>query len=327
MPELPRLDRHLAQRLEEKKQRLDRYRPLAPHLVQRLHEDLRILLTYHSNAIEGNTLSLRETQMVIEHGMTIGSHPLREYLEASNHAAAIDHLTTLVDAAQPLRQDDILRLHHLVMDRILPDAGHWRTIPVSIRGATFVPPPAAQVPRLMTEWLEWVNGHEGQRYEPVMRAAIAHHGFEAVHPFVDGNGRCGRLLLNLMLMRAGYPPALLLRDWRDGYLLALDNANTGTYRSLGNLIGRSVEAVLDRYLEICDQDAEQSTYMRLADLAPGTPYRAEYLAHLIRKGRLAGKKIQGVWYSTVAAIAQYESAVASGLAPRGRPPHTTHDED
>ena len=78
----------------------------------------------------------------------------------------------------------------------------------------------------MRDWVDWVNGEEAQRYEPIMRAAIAHHGFEAVHPFEDGNGRCGRLLLNLMLMRDGYPPALLLRDWRDGYLIALDAANT-----------------------------------------------------------------------------------------------------
>jgi Fic family protein len=116
--DLPRLDRHLARRLLEKKQRLDRYRPLPPHLVTRLHEDLRILLTYHSNAIEGNTLTLRETQLVIDHGMTVGGHPLREYLEAANHAAALDYLTTLIDMPEPIGRADILKLHRLVMDRI-----------------------------------------------------------------------------------------------------------------------------------------------------------------------------------------------------------------
>jgi Fic family protein len=317
--DLPRLDRHLARRLLEKKQRLDRYRPLPPHLVHRLHDDLRILLTYHSNAIEGNTLTLRETQLVIDHGMTVGGHALREYLEASNHAAALDYLTTLIDKPEPISRADILKLHSLVMDRILSDAGSWRAIPVSIRGANFVPPPARQVPRLMQEWLDWVNGAEAQRYEPIMRAAIAHHGFEAVHPFEDGNGRCGRLLLNLMLMRDGYPPALLLREWRDGYLIALDAANSGNYRPLGNLIGRSVESVLDRYLEVCDQEAASAEYLPLAELAEGTPYQADYLAHLIRKGRLAGKKVNRTWHSTRAALAQYEADVAAGLAPRGRP--------
>ncbi len=321
--DLPRLDRHLARRLLEKKQRLDRYRPLPSHLVQRLHDDLRILLTYHSNAIEGNTLTLRETQLVIDHGMTVGGHSLREYLEASNHAAALDYLTTLIDTPEPISSADILKLHSLVMSRILSDAGSWRAIPVSIRGANFIPPPAAQVPQLMRDWVDWVNSEEAQRYEPVMRAAIAHHGFEAVHPFEDGNGRCGRLLLNLMLMRAGYPPALLLRDWRDGYLIALDAANTGNYRPLGNLIGRSVESVLDRYLEVCDQEAAHAEYLSLAELADGTPYQADYLAHLIRKGRLAGKKVNRVWHSTRAALAQYEADVAAGLAPRGRPPRSS----
>jgi Fic family protein len=321
--DLPRLDRHLARRLLEKKQRLDRYRPLPSHLVQRLHDDLRILLTYHSNAIEGNTLTLRETQLVIDHGMTVGGHSLREYLEASNHAAALDYLTTLIDRPELISRTDILKLHSLIMDRILSDAGSWRTIPVSIRGANFVPPPAREVPRLMREWLDWVNGEEAQRYEPIMRAAIAHHGFEAVHPFEDGNGRSGRLLLNLMLMRDGYPPALLLREWRDGYLIALDAANSGNYRPLGNLIGRSVESVLDRYLEVCDQEAASAEYLPLAELVESTPYSADYLAHLIRKGRLAGKKVNGKWHSTQAALAQYEADVAAGIAPRGRPSRST----
>ena len=174
----------------------------------------------------------------------------------------------------------------------------------------------------MRDWVDWVNGEEAQRYEPIMRAAIAHHGFEAVHPFEDGNGRCGRLLLNLMLMRDGYPPALLLREWRDGYLIALDAANTGNYRPLGNLIGRSVESVLDRYLEVCDQEAATAEYLPLPELAAGTRYQADYLAHLIRKGRLAGKKVNGKWHSTRAALEQYEADVAARVAPRGRPPRS-----
>src|SRR6266498_5982495 len=107
----PRMDPRLAQRLAEKKAELDRHRPLTPATVRYINEQLRILLTYHSNAIEGNTLSLRETQLVIEHGMTVGGHSLREYLEASNHAAALDYLTTLIDAPEPISRADILQLH------------------------------------------------------------------------------------------------------------------------------------------------------------------------------------------------------------------------
>lgn len=98
----PRLDLRLARRLAEKKAQLDRYRPLSPHVVRRLHDDLRVLLTYHSNALEGNTLSLQETQLVIEYGLTVGGHSLREYLEATNHAAAFAELVQLADATTPL---------------------------------------------------------------------------------------------------------------------------------------------------------------------------------------------------------------------------------
>src|SRR2546430_12201899 len=246
----PRLDPRLARRLARKKTQLDCYRPLPQETVRRLNDDLRVFLTYHSNAIEVNTLSLRETQMVIEYGVTIDGHPLREYLEATNHAEAYSYMITLVEKRTPITHETILTLHSMVMDKILEPKGLFRTAPVYIRGANMTPPLASQVESLMREWVVWIDG-EGKDYEPVIRAAIAHHGFEAVHPFTDGNGRVGRLLLNLMLMREGYPPALLLRDWRIRYIQALDTANTGSYTPLANLIGQAVEEGLDLYLGAC----------------------------------------------------------------------------
>lgn len=313
----PRLDPRLARRLAEKKAQLDRYRPLRPHVVRRLHDDLRVLLTYHSNAIEGNTLSLRETQLVIEYGLTVGGHSLREYLEATNHAAAFAELVQLADTALPITIDTILRLHHLVMQQILPQAGQWRTVPVAIRGVALVPPAASRVPQLMAEWVAWVNG-PGQAYDPILRAAIAHHGFEAVHPFEDGNGRVGRLLLNLLLMRDGYTPALLLRDWRVSYMQGLAAADRGQYTPLANLVGRAVEQGLDRYLAVCAAEPE-SEYLLLASLAERTGYDRAHLGWLIRQGRLAAEKRGGRWYSTVDAVAQYAQDVAQGRFPAGRP--------
>jgi len=185
-------------------------------------------------------------------------------------------------------------------------------------GARLTPPSAARVPNLMKEWVEWMEG-PGLRYEPIVRAAIAHHGFEAVHPFEDGNGRTGRLLLNLMLMRTGYPPALLLRDWRVGYIQGLAQADTGNYRPLANLIGRAVEGGLDLYLGACvaEEDAE---YLPLSDLAQLTGYAAAHLGWLIRQGRLEAVKRGGRWYSTLAAVERYRQAVESGMVPKGRPP-------
>ncbi len=181
----------------------------------------------------------------------------------------------------------------------------------------------------MATWLEWLDG-DGLQYEPVVRAALAHHAFEAIHPFVDGNGRVGRLLLNLLLMRSGYPPALLLRDWRGAYLRGLQQADAGRYNPLANLIGRAVEGGLDLYLEVCSvppsgQDSHQGhnieyrDYRPLSELARGTDYSVNYLGLLARKGQIDAVKRGGRWYSTRAAIEQYRDEVAHNPLPGGRP--------
>src|SRR5829696_5245906 len=145
------LDVRLARRLAAKKARLDRYRPLPPDVVRQLAEDLRLQLTYHSNAIEGNTLTLQETRIVLEAGVTIGGHPLREHLEATNHAAAFDHLMSLVDLLTPfgLDLDIVLYLHQIVMRGNDPGAGRFRQRAVYIRGTPVTPPPPEAVPDMV----------------------------------------------------------------------------------------------------------------------------------------------------------------------------------
>ena len=312
-----RLDPRLAARLAEKKARLDQLRPLPPAVVQRLADDMRVLLTYHSNAIEGNTLTLYETRMVIEEGVTISGQPLRYYLEARNHAEALDAVQALADASDPISADTVLQLHRLMMDDVLPDAGRWRVGYVHIRGATYTPPHPRVVPQLMTDWAEWLEG-DGLAYEPVLRAGLAHVTFEAIHPFSDGNGRVGRLLLNLMLLRAGYPPALLPQEWRSGYMHGLHQAQTsGSYAPICNLIGRAVEQALDRYLESIE--ASDAIPLKLSELAERTGYGADYLGWLLRAGRIAGQKRRGRWYTSATAVRRYQQEVAEGAVPRGRP--------
>ncbi len=313
----PRLDPRLAARLLQKKILLDRYRPLPKDTVHRLNDDLRVFLTYHSNAIEGNSLSLRETQMVIEYGITVQGHPLREYLEATNHAEAYSHLIGLVEKHEPITRDTILILHSIVMDKILVSKGQFRTVPVYIRGSNMTPPPASQVEALMREWIIWLEG-EGKSYEPVLRAVIAHHGFEAVHPFEDGNGRIGRLLLNFMLMGEGYPPAIILQDARIRYIHALDEANTGNYNLLANVIGQAVETGLDLYLEAC-ATLPENAYESLSILAQSSGYSVDYLGWLVRNGRIDAVKRGRLWYSTKAAIEQYKAEAEAGKQKRGRP--------
>lgn len=318
IPDRMRLDPRLAARLDEKHARLTLLRPLPPAVVQRLADDMRVLLTYHSNAIEGNTLSLYETKMVIEEGITVSGQPLRYYLEARNHAAALDQVQALADQQTPITTATVLLLHRLLMNAVLPDAGQWRAGYVHIRGATYTPPHPREVPHLITDWIGWLDG-DGLTYAPVARATLAHVAFEAIHPFSDGNGRVGRLLLNLMLMRDGYPPALLPLEWRTGYMHGLHLAQTtGNHAPLGNLIGRAVEQALDRYLESID--ASDAITLPLSEVAVRTGYRAEHLAWLIRKGRLPAVKRGRRWFATIADVERYRQDVATQAMPRGRPP-------
>ncbi len=319
-PDQPRLEIRLAQRIAAKKTQLDLHRPLSPTTVRRLGESLRLLLTYHSNAIEGNTLTLRETQVVIETGITIGGHPLREHLEATNHAHAYEYLAELAAHNEPITRATILGLHHLVMESIDETAGNFRTGAVYIRGARTTPPPAGQIERLMSHWLEWIHG-PSLDLPPLARAAIAHFDFETIHPFFDGNGRTGRLLLNLMLMQDGYPPALLLRSWRINYLRALDSAGLGRFNPLANLVGRAVEGCLDLYLEACTDTTAtlEDPYKSLAQLAESSGYSADYLGWLFRQGRLEAIKRGGRLYSTHEAITHYKQDVEQGAIPKGRP--------
>jgi fido (protein-threonine AMPylation protein) len=316
------IDPRLAERIAEKRSIIDRARPLSPSTVRLLDDELRSVLTYHSNAIEGNTLSLRETQLIIEHGMTVAGHSLREHLEATNHAEAFDLLRNLTDRRTDITIEMILDIHRVLMDKILDAdlAGHFRPMAVSISGSRHVPPPAREVPHLMNVWCDWLTG-AGLRYPALVRAAVAHHAFLAVHPFRDGNGRTARLLLNLMLLRDGYAPALLLREWRTGYVLALGEADRGRHGPILNMIGRAVEQGLDRYVEALRRTplAPEADEQLLSDLAPQTEHSADYLALLIRKGRLAGIKRGGRWYSSLEAVRRYDDEVQRGVYPRGRP--------
>jgi Fic family protein len=309
----PRMDARIARRLVQKKKQLDAYRPLETFTVQRLHQELRLLSTYHSNAIEGNTLSLHETQMVLEYGITVDGHPLREYLEATNHADAFDSLPRLV--AQPITIETISGLHHLVMEKIDPHAGELRKVQVYVRGANFTPPPAKDVPLYIAQWVHWLTSDAALRYDPVIRAAIAHHDFEAVHPFTDGNGRVGRLLLNLMLMQEGYPPALVLREWRPRYIQALQQAHFGEYNPLIDLVGLAVEQTLDLYLEACVESTAH--LLSLKELAALFNTTVDYLGQLARQGKFEAKKRAQYWYASQEAVQHYFQEAND--QPRGRP--------
>jgi Fic family protein len=313
MDERAAMDARLARRITEKKKQLDSYRPLDQGIVQRLHEDFRVETTYHSNAIEGNTLTLAETELVLEYGVTIDGHPLREHYEVTNHAKAYDAIERL--SRNPIDLETVLFLHRLVKAQIDEDAGQLRTGAVHIRGASFTPPPAKEIPLYLAQWVRWLTSNQALAYEPVTRAAIAHHDFESLHPFFDGNGRVGRLLLNIMLIQDGYPPALVLRDWRQRYIIALQHASAGNYQGIIDLIGQAVELSLDRYLQACTDATAHLLSMK--ELAAVFETSVDYLGQLARTGQFDAKKRGSYWYASVEAVAQYFHEADE--QPRGRP--------
>lgn len=234
-------------RLDALKQRLDAFRPLPASVVANLHEDLVLRWTYHSNAIEGNTLTLQETKVALE-GVTVGGKSLREHLEAINHRDAIGYVEAVVANNEPCSLHMIRSLHALILKNIDDEnAGVWRRFNVTIAGARDVPPDALHVPEQMEAFLRW---HEsgGASLHPVELAARTHADFVKIHPFMDGNGRTARLLMNLDLMRRGFPPIVLPVERRLAYYDSLDAAHVdGDYAPFLNLIGELAEKAFDPY--------------------------------------------------------------------------------
>jgi Fic family protein len=307
-------DRRLLSRLHYKKARLDALRPLPPAAVHRLEEQLAIEWTYNSNAIEGSTLTLRETQLILEQGITIGGKSLREHFEVVNHREAIGLVESLAAKRDPITTGVVRQLHALVLARIDDEnAGQYRQLPVRIAGAAHEPPPAWEVPAHMTDWAVWLAQEEAQRAGPVELAAVAHHRLVSIHPFLDGNGRTARLVMNLVLLRAGYPPAIIARANRAQYYRALAVADRGNDTPLVNLVGRAAERSLMLYLEaVTPQTApppNDETWRPLRQAAAGTPYSQEYLSLLARTGRLEAVKRGRNWYTTAAAITRYRQSL------------------
>jgi len=307
------LERRLLSRIERKKDALDALRPLPSGIVRRLNEQLAAEWIYHSNAIEGNTLSLRETKLILETGLTIGGKSLREHFEVINHQKAIHYVESLLAASMPLTPFHVRQIHHLVLAGIDDeDAGRYRQVSVRI-AVVSTPPDAWEVGRLMNEWGEWLNG-DALALHPVVRAAQAHHQLAAIHPFIDGNGRTARLVMNVLLMREGYPPTIIMKSNRRQYYRVLSQADNGNHRPLVNFVGRAVEHGLTLYLEACTAQTAappaDEIWIPLRKAAEGTPYSQPYLSLLARKGRLEAVKRGRNWYTTRKAVMQYVESLA-----------------
>lgn len=297
----PLIQEKLLSRINEKMHRLNSLRPLPADAVRKLHEEMRLLHTYHSNAIEGNTLTLPETKLVLEDGITIGGKSLREHLEATNNAKAFDLIEDIAKKKKPINHVVIQQIHEVVTAGILEDSGKYRTKNVRITGSAKTPPDWSKVTKLMDDLIERIAPYKNHTVEV---AAILHHRFVEIHPFIDGNGRVSRLLTNLYLIAQGYPPVVLKIEDRGKYyrfLRAADARNPGPF---ANFIAKAVDESLTMYLSIFGGPNE---LLPLKVLAGDTPYSQEYLSLRARQGVLDAVKMGKIWYSSRHAIEQYLS--------------------
>ncbi len=240
-------------RVEELKSKLNDYRPLTSEEVNRLREEFLIDFTYNSNAIEGNTLTFQETALILKEGITINEKPLKEHLEAVGHKDAFYYIEELVKEKVELSEKVIKDIHSLVLMDKPQDRGRYRRIPVTISGAVHEPVQPYLVPVLMEQLINEYNQEMKDRHI-IEKVSLFHLKFESIHPFIDGNGRTGRLLLNLELMKEGYPPInIKFKDRRKYYDCFSDyhlkNANP---IMLIDMVTGYVEEELEKYVSVLE---------------------------------------------------------------------------
>jgi Fic family protein len=236
----------LVRDIERKKAELDRLRPLSPGALAQLQKYYDVELTYTSNAIEGNTLTRRETAEVIEHGITVAGKPLRDHLEAVDHYEAVQWMRELAAQATPLGEISVCELHRRIVARSQPAiAGVYSPLPRRIAGSPVIFPNPLKIPQLMEEFGAWLSSASSTP----LGAFEGHFRLTAVHPFSDGNGRTARLLMNLMLIRHGYPPVAVRPEDRKTYLDALERGSLAD--DLGpfqNFMHARLDATLEEYV-------------------------------------------------------------------------------
>lgn len=287
--------------LTSKKQKLDTFRPLPPELVKNLDEWFKVELTFTSNAIEGNTLTRAETALVVEKGITVQGKSLMEHLEATSHAEALDYVKTLIGKKrQDITEQDILDIHRLILNKIeASSAGRYRAQHARLIETDVILPNPIKVPDLMEGFMVWLKG--GNPDHIVKIASDAHYKLVSIHPFSDGNGRTSRLLMNLLLMQAGYPPAIIRKEDRLAYINSLEKAQKdGGLDDFYSLIYEAVDRSLDIYLEALQPEREgipeptiNQRFYTTDEVASLLQVDPETVRRYVRTGKLRAVKLGG----------------------------------
>jgi Fic family protein len=279
--------------LTAKKKQLDRFRPLPDALVRNLDDWFRVELTYTSNAIEGNTLTRRETALVVEKGLTVGGKSLVEHLEASNHARALDWVKQQIKRRpQDLSERNILYIHDVILKGINDDhAGQYRNVPVRISGSAVILPNPRKVPDLMADFAQWLNGSVG--LHPVELAAEAHY-------------RSARLLMNMILLMEGYPCAIIRKRDRLAYISSLEKAQLGGSKNdYLKIISQAVDRSLDIYLkavegETAASESDEGRLLKIGELAKLAGENVSTIRHWTKEGLLEVAEITASGYQLYA---------------------------
>ena len=299
------IPKKVLQRIDEKFEIIQSKRPLSSLLVKKLKEQFSLEMTYNSNAIEGNQLTLKETYFVINDGLTVKGKSLNDHLEAKNHYEALNYLYDLIEHQKrhTLSEHLVRSLQALIVKETEEkDAGIYRSGNVMITGSTHRPPDSTEVPHLMRSLIQWANT-QSKKMHPVQLAALAHHKLVHIHPFVDGNGRTARIFMNLILMQNGYPMTVIMKVDRQKYYRSLEKADKGNTNDIEKFIAQSVERSMNIYLKAFGDDKiSKVKLLPLSQLAKNSNFSEKYLNLLARGGKLEAHKEGRNWLSSKEAI-------------------------
>ncbi|MCL6014256.1 MAG: Fic family protein [Candidatus Thermoplasmatota archaeon] len=293
------MDRYILSRLRERM--LDR--GSIRNLPEKTLQESFILNTWGTNAIEGNTLTLDEVTRVIESGMTVPNRPIRDLMETIQHRAALAQVVS--GKIGEVNMTSALNLHDMIFHGILLDAGQWRRVNVRILGSKYSPPRVEKLISLLREWEQHYVEMEMKREDIFSQASEMHFGFESIRPFSDGNGRVGRLLLNIHFLNHNWPLLDILPQDRNAYLDALESAHRNGMERLTEFFVTNMARSLIFLLDMTGSEGDKLLTLDEAKKASGTDYSTKYLALRIKQGELPGIRLNNRWKTSPVAISLY----------------------
>lgn len=255
-----------------------------PQAVISLHKWLETELAYTSNHIEGNTLTRQETALVIQEGITKGEKPFKDYLEAKNHAAAFRYILDVLSPNKDISQNDILKIHSFILKGINDSfAGRYRNVPVRIGGSRVILPNPIKVSGLMADFITYLNNEK----DPIQKAIMGHFKFVSIHPFVDGNGRVGRLLMNLILLQNNLWPIIIRPRDRKIYINSIEKGqftqDTSSYQSF---MQKAFARSLDSYIDMFQPSTEETNLLKVSEFAKAVGVPVSTVRYWLRVKKL-----------------------------------------